>query len=68
MLTVRDLMLLGEVAQSSPDGKHWEPGLPMMGYRRWRDRWSDAWSVWVGRAYAVRQTTKADLAKPEAPR
>jgi len=58
MLTMRDLMTSG--CQSSPDGKHWEPALPLPMYG-WRSLWRDAWEVLNGRALAVRQTTKADV-------
>lgn len=59
MLTVKDLML--SQCQSSPDGKHWEPALPEQPMW-WRIRLSDAWAVWAGRATAIRQTTKQDIA------
>ncbi len=57
MMTVKDLMTSG--VQSSPDGKHWEPSLPLPWYS-WRYNWRDAWAVLNGRAVAIRQTTKAD--------
>ncbi len=57
MLTIKDVMTSG--ASSSPDGKHWEPALP---YMRGMLHWRDAWAVFRGRAVAVRQTTKDDLA------
>lgn len=55
MMTLKDLMTSG--AQTSPDGKHWEPAIPILATGNWRD----AWAVYKGRALAVRQTTKADL-------
>lgn len=58
MMTVKDLM--ENVCQSSPDGKHWEPALPLP-YMWWRIRLRDAWAVWKGQAIAIRQTTKADI-------
>lgn len=67
MITVRDLILMGEVASCSPDGTHWEPSLPIVGYRPLRDRLGDAWAVWTGRAYAVRQTEKRDLPQEARP-
>lgn len=54
-MTLRDLMTNG--ASSSPDGRHWEPAIPLLPDWNWRD----AWAVLRGRALAVRQTTKADL-------
>jgi hypothetical protein len=60
MMTIKDL--LQNPNQSSPDGKHWEPALsypPLY----WRIRLRDAWAVWKGNAIAVRQTTKADIAR-----
>jgi len=59
MLTVKEL--LESPVQSSPDGKHWEPGLPDCVW--WKVRLRDAWAVWNGTAIAVRQTTKADIQK-----
>ena len=59
MITVKDLMT--SPAQSSPDGKHWEPALPHPGWPFWKTRLKDAFSVWQGKAIAVRQTTKADI-------
>lgn len=58
MLTVKDLMTSG--TQSSPDGKHWEPAIPLPMFG-WLFTWRDAWAVLNGRAVAIRQTTKADL-------
>ena len=57
MMTVKDL--LESACQSSPDGEHWEPALPS--YLWWRIRLRDAWAVFTGKAFAVRQTTKADI-------
>lgn len=58
MMTVKELMQ--SQAQSSPDGKHWEPALPLQA--SWlRTRFRDAWAVWKGEATAIRQTTKDDL-------
>lgn len=59
MLTIKDLMTSG--VSSSPDGTHWEPSLPLPMFG-WRYLWRDAWEVLNGRALAVRQTTKADVA------
>ena len=59
MLTMKDV--IENPNQSSPDGKHWEPALPQVRFKRLRDRFHDAWAVWKGEATAVRQTTKADL-------
>lgn len=64
MMTIRELMTSGN--HSSPDGKHWEPALPTVGYRRLRDRLRDAWEVFQGRAAAIRQTRKTDT-EPETP-
>ena len=58
MITVKDLMQ-SEV-QSSPNGVHWEPALPMA-HLSWKVRLRSAYAVWKGEATAVRQTTKADL-------
>jgi hypothetical protein len=58
MMTVKDLM--ATEVQSSPDGKHWEPALPLQD-SFFRRRFRDAWAVWTGKALAVRQTTKDDL-------
>ncbi len=58
MMTVKDLMTSG--CQSSPDGKHWEPAIPLP-YFGWRHNWRDAWAVLNGRASAIRQTCKSDL-------
>lgn len=58
MLTVKDL--LTSSVQSSPDGKHWEPAIPLPMFG-WRYLWRDAWEVLNGRAVAIRQTTKADV-------
>lgn len=58
MLTVKDLMTSG--CQSSPDGKHWEPAVPLPAYG-WLYNWRDAWAVLNGRAVAIRQTEKSDL-------
>lgn len=58
MMTVKDLMTTG--CQSSPDGAHWEPVLPLQA-PWWRIRLRDAWAVWKGEATAIRQTTKADI-------
>lgn len=60
-IAMRDLLLSGRSAQSSPDGKHWEPSIPVQ--LDWN--WTDAWEVLRGRAIAVRQTTKADLKSTE---
>jgi hypothetical protein len=57
MITVKDLMT--SPAQSSPDGKYWEPALPLP-WPFWKPRLKDALAVWQGKAIAVRQTTKAD--------
>ena len=57
MMTVKDLMT--NTVQSSPDGNHWEPALPS--YLLWRTRLRDAWAVLTGKAFAIRQTTKADI-------
>lgn len=59
MITVKQL--LESTVQSSPDGKHWEPAIPMP-YFGWRYLWKDAWEVLNGRAVAIRQTLKCDLA------
>ena len=61
MLTVKDLMTSG--AQSSPDGVHWEPSLPLPLFG-WIFCWRDAWEVLNGRALAIRQTEKSDLSVP----
>jgi len=58
MLTLKELMQSPN--QCSPDGKHWEPALPMQIW--WRIRLRDAWEVLKGEATAIRQTTKADIA------
>lgn len=58
MMTIKDLMT-SEVS-CSPDGKHWEPALPLQS-TYWRIRLRDAWAVWKGEATAIRQTTKEDL-------
>lgn len=68
MLTMRDVMEMWRSGpQSSPDGKHWEPAIPcpMFG---WRYNWRDAWEVLNARAVALRNTTKADLSRPEGTR
>lgn len=58
MITVK--ALIESSTQSSPDGRHWEPALPYPTVW-WRFRVSDAWQVLMGRATAIRQTTKDDL-------
>lgn len=58
MLTVKDL--LESPVQTSPDGQHWEPAIPLPMFG-WRYLWRDAWAVLNGRAVAIRQTEKADL-------
>ena len=58
MMTLKELMTTG--SQSSPDGEHWEPAIPMLPTSPLMN-WRDAWAVLNGRALAVRQTTKADL-------
>lgn len=58
MITMKDL--LNNSSESSPDGVHWEPALPVQPFW-WRVRLRDAWAVWKGDAVAVRQTTKDDL-------
>jgi hypothetical protein len=58
MITVKDLMQTS--IQSSPDGEHWEPALPMPLYYL-PHRLRDAYAVWTGEATAIRQTKKADL-------
>lgn len=58
MMTVKQL--LQSTVQSSPDGKHWEPAIPLP-YFGWRCLWRDAWEVLNGRAVAIRQTRKSDL-------
>ena len=60
MMTVKELIT--NPASSSPDGKHWEPAIPLP-YFGWRYSWRDAWAVLNGRAVAIRQTTKADLSR-----
>lgn len=52
MITVQELMT---GPSTSPDGKHWEPSLPLP---MWTlpARLRDAWEVFQGRATAVRQT------------
>ena len=57
MMTMKDLMT--NPVSCSPDGKHWEPALPQPLW--WRIRLRDAWAVWMGKAVAIRQTTKADI-------
>jgi hypothetical protein len=58
MMTVKDLM--ENPNQSSPDGKHWEPALPVQPLW-WKIRLRDALTVWKGEAIAIRATTKEDL-------
>lgn len=58
MLTMKDLVTNG--VQSSPDGKHWEPALPIPSYFL-KDRLRDAWAVFMRRATAVRQTRREDV-------
>jgi hypothetical protein len=60
MLTVKDLVT--STVSTTPDGKHWEPALPVPFYG-WRVTWRDAWAVLNGRAHAIRQTTVADVAE-----
>jgi hypothetical protein len=57
MMTLKQLIESG--VQTSPDGRHWEPGIPLL--RKWN--WRDAWEVLRGRALAVRQTRKDDLSR-----
>lgn len=64
VMTMKELMTNG--CQSSPDGKHWEPSLPIPTYL-FRERLSDAWEVFCGRATAIRNTTAADLAPVPPP-
>ena len=58
MMTVKDL--IENSCLSSPDGKHWEPALPLYSFS-WHNRLRDALAVWKGEATAIRQTTKADI-------
>ena len=58
LITVKDLMT--SPVQSSPDGRHWEPGIPKKA-APWRITLHDAWAVLKGQAVAVRQTTEEDL-------
>jgi hypothetical protein len=58
MITVKELMT--SPVQSSPDGRHWEPGIPKKAAPWWVTL-RDAWAVLKGQAVAVRQTTKEDL-------
>lgn len=58
MMTIKEL--LENPCQSSPDGLHWEPALPLTS-RGWCSRLRDAWAVYRGEATAIRQTTKDDL-------
>jgi len=60
MMTMKELM--ENPNHSSPNGKYWEPALPKCSYG-FLNRLRDAWAVWKGQATAIRQTTKADLAK-----
>jgi hypothetical protein len=53
MITVKEL--LTSECQSSPDGKHWEPALPLV-CLKWKVRLRDAWAVWKGEAIAIRQS------------
>ena len=64
MMTVKDLMT--NTVHSSPDGRHWEPSIPLPMFG-WRYQWRDAWEVLNGRAVAIRQTTKADLLSRQEP-
>ena len=52
--------LMQSSVTTSPDGNHWEPALSESSFR-WRNRLSDVWAVWTGKAVAIRQTTKEDL-------
>ena len=61
MITVKSLM--ETEVQSSPDGEHWEPALPQFVCLKIRAR--DAWAVLNGKAVAIRQTTKEDVAAPQ---
>jgi len=60
MMTMKELM--ENPNHSSPNGKYWEPALPLNKWTGWRVRVCDAWAVWKGQATAIRQTTKADIA------
>jgi hypothetical protein len=60
MMTLKEL--IENPCQSSPNGKYWEPALPLAKCIGWRVRLRDAWAVWIGQATAIRQTTKADIA------
>lgn len=61
MITVRDLITSSNA--TSPDGKHWEPSLPLP-FWSLRSRLHDAWEVFQGRATAIKQTPKPS---PETP-
>jgi hypothetical protein len=56
-MTLKELLTSG--CQTSPDGKHWEPALPMAGF--FIERLRDAWEVLQGRATAIRATPAAPL-------
>ena len=58
MITVKELMTSPD--ESSPDGRHWEPGIPKKAAPWWITL-RDAWAVLKGQAVAIRQTTKEDL-------
>jgi hypothetical protein len=57
MLTVRDFLAYRE--RCSPDGRYWEPALPVPPSLIWRAR--DAWCVLTGRAIAIVQTSAIDV-------
>lgn len=62
MMTVKDLMTSN--VSTSPDGRHWEPALPLP-FFGWLVTWRDAWAVLNGHAVAIRQTTLADISEPQ---
>lgn len=62
MITVQSL-LTGP--QCSPDGKNWEPAIPLPMWTL-RARLRDAWEVFQGRAAAITQTPKPDAEEPRS--
>ena len=58
MIVMKDI--LEAQCLSSPDGRYWEPALPIPAMS-WSLRLRDAWAVLKGEAHAIRQTTKADI-------
>jgi hypothetical protein len=59
MITVKEFLEPNPNILQSPDGRHWEPIVPISPW--WRSRLADAVAVFRGEAGAIRNTRKSDL-------